>query len=239
MEYTAILKELLSNHIGNLKGWCSLYFLTEAQFWGKSRATRNLQFWWHNSSIHLDMWYFVLLLEWDFRKHKFSSCVYIEKNLLFVWICFDPRLDLEKVKTLTVVLLFTEELCYIMGFVRCFIVFCVDINKHGNLNDEPEMGDNFFYLLDTKPSSWVSGSLCDLLWPPCCSQSGAKEKSRKRQPQNARDSRKWTVICCMVIIPTLRSLLKQTWTLPHILWKQGQCFGSNCGSHPKIHVLKS
>lgn len=26
--------------------------------------------------------------------------------------CFDPRQDLEKAKTLTVVLLFTEELCY-------------------------------------------------------------------------------------------------------------------------------
>lgn len=42
------------------------------------------------------------------------------------------------------------------------IVFCVDVNKHGNLNKEPQRDDSFFYLLGTKPSSWISGFLCDL-----------------------------------------------------------------------------
>lgn len=28
------------------------------------------------------------------------------------------------------------------------------------------MIDNAFYLLGTKPPSWISGSLCDLLWLP-------------------------------------------------------------------------
>ena len=39
-----------------------------------------------------------------------------------------------------------------MGFfVSCFIVFCVEINKHGNLNNEPEMNDNFLIYLLQKP----------------------------------------------------------------------------------------
>lgn len=73
----------------------------------------------------------------------------------------------------------------------------------------------FIYLLQNAllgfldPCVTYSDCLADL--------SGAKEKRRKRQLQFARDSRKQAVICCLVITLPLRGLLKQAWTLPHIL----------------------
>lgn len=41
------------------------------------------------------------------------------------------------------------------------------------------MADNSFYLLGTKPPSWISGSLCDLLWPPCWSDGGQGEEQKE------------------------------------------------------------
>lgn len=50
----------------------------------------------------------------------------------------------------------------VVFFLSGFIVFCIGINKH-NLNSEPWLDENAFYLLHMKPSSYISGSFCDLL----------------------------------------------------------------------------
>lgn len=112
----------------------------QPKVWGKSRATRKFQYWGHNSSVHSTCGIFVLLPKLDFRKYKFSSCVYIEKNLTFLWILFWPKAGPWKGQNINSstsvhwrVMLHEDK----MGFVSCFIVFCADINKHGNLNNEP------------------------------------------------------------------------------------------------------
>lgn len=133
-------KQLLSNHLGNLKADVPPTSRLKPKVWGNleqqgscnSDGTTVV----FTSTCDIS----VLLLEWGFRKYKFSSCVYIEKNLLFVWILFWPRAGPWKGQNINSstsvhwrVMLHEDK----MGFVSCFIVFCVDINKHGNLNNEP------------------------------------------------------------------------------------------------------